>query len=222
MRQLLFAVNRPHATMKDKGTKVFISYKHSETRDRRNQFAAEIMRAGYQYVGETDDSDDYSNEEDATILSYIKSMVAQSEVTVILLSPRMAQSQWINVEIGFSLQSFNYISKDGIELCHHRNGVIGVLLRGEHGYNWALNPKGKGENGTQYNEDKFCEMVKLNRRNKVSGSHTVAQDTPYCEETDSYITIVREEEFLKNINKYIDQAYKKSLLASAYDIQTTS
>lgn len=208
--------------MRDKSTKVFISYKHSETKDRRNHFAAEIMRAGYRYVGETDDSHDYSNEGDAAIRRHIKSMIVDSEVTVIILSPRMSLSQWINDEIGYSLQDFNYINEDGIERCHRRNGVIGVLLRGEHGYDWALNPHGKRENGTLYNEDKFCKMVKLNRRNKVSDRHSENDGNSYCEETDSYISIVSEDDFLQNINKYIDQAYQKSLLISAYDIQTTA
>lgn len=208
--------------MSDKGTKVFISYKHSETRDRRNQFAAEILRAGYRYVGETDESEDYSKASKNATRRHIKSMIVQSEVTIIILSPRMSQSRWINFEIGFSLRNFNYINKSGIRLYHQRSGVIGVLLKGENGYDWALNPTGEKENGTLYNESQFCEMVKRNRRNRIKWAHCERSKERYCEDTDSYISIITEEDFLKNINKYIDLAYHKSLQDDEYEIRANS
>lgn len=208
--------------MTEQCLKVFISYKHSETTALRNKFAEALQQAHFLYVGETDETEDLSGKASEEIQEHIRGMIAKSQVTIIILSPQMALSNWIDTEISYSLQDFTYIDKNGVKFEHKRNGIVGVLLKGEDGYNWARNPQGELRYGTQYDEAKFCNMVKLNRRNSISCTHSENIIKQYCEGTGSYISIVTEEDFLQNINKYINQAYNKSLQDTEYEIRISS
>lgn len=205
--------------MTEQCLKVFISYKHSETTVYRNKFARALEQALFLYVGETDETKDLSGRPSDEIKYHIRGMIAKSQVTVIILSPQMALSNWIDTEISYSLQDFTYIDENGAKFEHKRNGIVGVLVKGEDGYNWAMNSQGDIHLGTQYDETKFCDLVKDNRRNRIDFASSERKASLYCEEMDSYISIVTEDEFLKDVQTHIQQAYQKSLMSEAYYIQ---
>lgn len=205
--------------MTEQCLKVFISYKHSETTVYRNKFARALEQALFLYVGETDETKDLSGRPSDEIKYHIRGMIAKSQVTVIILSPQMALSNWIDTEISYSLQDFTYIDENGAKFEHKRNGIVGVLVKGEDGYNWAMNSQGDIHLGTQYNETKFCNLVKDNRRNRIDSPCRERKGVSYCEEEDSYISIVTEDDFLENLHTHIHRAYQKSLLQQAYTIQ---
>lgn len=205
--------------MTEQRLKVFISYKHSEATVYRNKFARALEQALFHYVGETDGSPDFSNASNKKIHNHIRGMIAKSQVTVIILSPQMSLSNWIDTEISYSLRYFTAVDEKGVKIKHKRNGIVGVLLKGENEYNWAMQPQGDIHLGTQYNETKFCDLVKDNRRNRIDSPCRARKGVSYCEEEDSYISIVTEDDFLENIHTHIHRAYQKSLMKQSYAIQ---
>lgn len=73
-----------------------------------------------------------------------------------------------------------------------------------------------------YNEEYLYNIIKNNRYNQDPKQYSCQTCKSVDALTGSYIAFVEEEEFLNNIDKYIDNAYDKSENdASGYDITPT-
>lgn len=199
--------------------KVFISYKWSESRELRDEIIEELGKDASYYKGETSDSPDLTDTSTENIKKNLADMMYDTSVTIVIISPNMKKSKWIDWEIQYCLK--NITRKDRTS---HTNGIVGVIMKYNGGYDWFKTKVTHSDGcvSTSYQSDKVYDIVNNNRFNQNPKVYSC--DT--CKTVDalsgSYIAYVEEEDFLKNPTKYIDNAYDKSENdASGYDLVKT-
>lgn len=190
--------------------KTFISYKYSDvvegkTNNLRDRIIAKFGNDAKFYRGEDGYAKDLSSYSASYIKETLKEMIRDTSVTILILSPNMKQSQWMNWELSFSLSE---ITRNG--RISHSNGVVAVIQKQLtygiiDGYAWF-----KTWNGS-WDISKAFELVRLNRDNKKVYA-------PYSL-SDNYIDIVTEDMFLRDPFKYIEEAYTKSQNINYYNIR---
>lgn len=199
--------------------KTFISYKYSESRDLRDRIIAALGEdAGY-YRGETSDSPDLTDCKTETIKKNLRDMMYDTSVTIVILSPHMKESKWIDWEIEYCLKKNT--RKDRTS---RTNGVVGVISKVSGSYDWlkysATNADGCSV--SCYHNEKLYDIINNNRFNQNPKVYSC--NTCKCVDalTGSYIALIEEDDFLSNPQKYINNAYDKSENdASGYDIKPT-
>lgn len=196
--------------------KTFISYKYSEAQDLRDRIIEAMGDDASYYMGETSDSPDLTDTSTENIKKHLCDMMYNTSVTIVIISPHIKESKWIDWEIEYSL-SLN-TRKDRTS---HRNGVVGVIQKVNGGYDWVRysNQHPDGHITTDYYTHKVYDIINNNRCNQTPKVYHCVQ----CKSIDalrgSYISYVDEDTFLANIDKYIDNAYDKSENDGAgYDI----
>lgn len=199
--------------------KVFISYKWSESRELRDEIIEKQGKDASYYKGETSDSPDLTDTSTENIKKNLADMMYDTSVTIVIISPNMKKSKWIDWEIQYCLK--NITRKDRTS---HTNGIVGVIMKYNGGYDWFKTKVTHSDGcvSTSYQSDKVYDIVNNNRFNQNPKVYSC--DT--CKTVDalsgSYIAYVEEEDFLKNPTKYIDNAYDKSENdASGYDLVKT-
>lgn len=185
----------------------FISYKYSDARDVRDRIFENMGEYAKFYRGENGFSPNKSDDSDDVIWNYLKDMIWDTSVTIVVLSPEMLKSSWISDEISYSLKK---ISRDGTQ--SQRNGVVAVIKKVNGGYSWFkykhTNPDGHVT--TCYHEEKVFDIIKNNRRNQESPVYCCEKCQSIDALTGSYIAYVEEDEFIDNMDKYIENAFQKS------------
>lgn len=199
--------------------KAFISYKWSESRELRDEIIEKLGKDASYYKGETSDSPDLTDTSTENIKKNLADMMYDTSVTIVIISPNMKKSKWIDWEIQYCLK--NIMRKDRTS---HTNGIVGVIMKYNGGYDWFKTKVTHSDGcvSTSYQSDKVYDIVNNNRFNQNPKVYSC--DT--CKTVDalsgSYIAYVEEEDFLKNPTKYIDNAYDKSENdASGYDLVKT-
>lgn len=187
--------------------KTFISYKYSESVDLRDRIIDAMGEDAIYYQGENGFSPNKSDDSDDAIWNYLKEMIWPTTVTIVILSPKMTESSWIESEISYSLKK---IPRDGT--ISHRNGVVAVIKKVNGKYDW-FKYYYDGEDGHSlmgYHEEKVFVIISQNRRNRSPQVYCCNK----CKSIDpllgSYISYVEEDEFLRNIDKYINNAFDKA------------
>ena len=187
--------------------KTFISYKHSESIDLRDRIIKAMGEDAIYYKGENGFSPNKSDDSDDAIWNYLKDMIWPTTVTIVILSPHMKESSWIESEISYSLKK---ISRDGIT--SQRNGVVAVIKKENNSYEW-FKYSYKAPDGHSlmlYYEEKVFDIISKNRRNQDPPVYCCKQCRSIDPLTGSYISYVEEDEFLQNIDKYINNAFDKA------------
>ena len=199
--------------------KTFISYKYSESQDLRDRIIDALGEDATYYKGETSDSPDMTDCKTETIKKNLRDMMYDTSVTIVILSPNMKESKWIDWEIEYCLKK---ITRKG--RTSHTNGVVGVISKVNGTYDWLkyTTTNKDGCSVSNYHDEKLYDIINNNRYNqdpKVYSCST-CQCVNYL--TGSYIAFVEEDDFLANPQKYIDNAYEKSENdASGYNIEPT-
>lgn len=196
--------------------KTFISYKYSEAQDLRDRIIEAMGDDASYYMGETSDSPDLTDTSTDNIKKHLCDMMYNTSVTIVIISPHIKESKWIDWEIEYSLSRNTRKGRTS-----HRNGVVGVIQKVNGNYDWfkfkVIKPNGHQLN--DYHNELLYPIISNNRQNQVPPVY-------HCEEcksidalTGSYIAFVEEDEFIANYDKYIDNAYDKSENDGAgYDI----
>ena len=186
----------------------FISYKYSDAVDVRDRIYKNMGEYARFYRGENGFSPNKSDDCDDSIWNYLKDMIWGTSVTIVVLSPEMINSSWIPDEISYSLKK---ISRDGTQ--SQRNGVVAVIKKVNGDYSWfkyKINyPDGHASNG--YHEEKVFKIITENRRNQEPPIYVCERCHTIDSLNGSYIAYVEEDEFINNMDKYIENAYQKSL-----------
>lgn len=196
--------------------KTFISYKYSEAKDLRDKIIEKLGNDSKYYRGENGYSDDLTSLKSSTIKKYLSDMIWGTSVTIVILSPNMKYSNWIEWELQYSLrvQSRN-------EITSRANGIVAVIQKDKISalydslginfdpYGWLKLPQQNGN--FSYRKDLLFPVIYENRFNKETWADKYLPR--------DYIEIVTEESFLKNPNKYIDSAYEKSCAIDSYIIK---
>ncbi|MGM9529694.1 MAG: TIR domain-containing protein [Phascolarctobacterium sp.] len=199
--------------------KTFISYKYSEAQDLRDRIIDALGEDAQYYKGETSESPDLTDTSTENIKKNLTDMMYDTSVTIVIISPNIKKSKWIDWEIEYSLKN---ITRKG--RTSHTNGVLGVIMKVDGDYSWfkyTVNHK-DGCTATNYHEEKVYDIINKNRYNQKPKKYSCDVCKTVDALTGSYISFVEEDEFLKYPDKYIDNAYDKSENdAQGYDIVKT-
>ena len=187
--------------------KTFISYKYSEARGLRDRIINALGEDAKYYRGEDGFSDDLSDCKAETIKCYLADMIYDTSVTIVIISPNMNQSERIDWELSYSLKSITRSDRTS-----HPNGIVGVVMEHNGNYDWFIYNTQHNDGCTtrNYYTNKCPKIITENRANQKVSQYCC----PNCKSIDplfgSYISFVKEDEFLDNPQKYIDNAYNKS------------
>ncbi|WP_404991294.1 TIR domain-containing protein [Cupriavidus pauculus] len=196
--------------------KTFISYKYSEAQDLRDRIVDSLGDDAIYYRGETTESPDLTDTTAENIKNNLKDMMFDTSVTIVIVSPNMVQSKWIDWEIEYSLKE---ITRD--ERTSATNGVVGVIMKSGGGYDWltASQTNADGCSVRTIDGNKLYPIINNNRYNiKGDDGFACAHCKTYDRLTGSYISLVDEELFLKDPGFYIESAYDKSKKLDEYNI----
>ena len=197
--------------------KTFISYKYSEGQELRNKIIEALGDDAIYYKGETSDSPDLTDTSTENIKRVLKDMMYDTSVTIVIISPNMKESKWIDWEIEYCLK--NIKRKDRTS---YTNGIVGVIMKYNGDYNWfkSTGINCHGNVTSLYKLDKVYSIISNNHFNSNPKKWHCSKCETYDFMDGSYITFVEEDDFLNNPNKYIDNAYDKSENdAFGYDLQ---
>ncbi len=85
--------------------KTFISYKYSEAQDLRDRLIKALGDDASYYQGETSDSPDLTDTSTENIKKNLKDMMYDTSVTIVIISPHIKESKWIDWEIEYCLKN---------------------------------------------------------------------------------------------------------------------
>ena len=188
--------------------KTFISYKYSDvvegrSNNLRDRIIAKFGDDSKFYRGEDGFTKNLSSYAASTIKEKLKKMIRDTSVTIIILSPNMRLSDWMNWELTYSL---TITERDGRRSL--TNGVVAVVQKqptyfiGADGYSWFKDWHGN------WDTSKTFEIIRKNQSNKKANASITLSP--------NYIDIVSEDTFIRNPDKYIEEAYNKAQNIDCY------
>ena len=195
--------------------KTFISYKYSEAQSLRDEILKAMGDDATYYNGETSESPDLTDTSTENIKNNLKDMMHGTSVTIVIISPNIKGSVWIDWEIEYSLKEITREDRTS-----KTNGIVGVIMKVNGGYDWLYSNNKHNDGCTSRTVDAslLYKIINENRFNLEPMVYTC--DT--CKIVNildgSYISLIREEAFLKNPTTYIDNAYEKSKNIAAFNI----
>lgn len=195
--------------------KTFISYKYSEAQSLRDTILASMGDDATYYRGETSDSPDLTDSSTDNIKNNLKNMIFNTSVTIVIISPHMKESNWIDWEIEYSLKEYKRNSR-----ASKTNGLVGVIQKVDGNYSWLIKKQTKkdGHNTIYHDTSKLFDIINNNRFNQNPIEYYCEQCRTVDNKSGSYITLVTEEVFLNNISDYIEDAYNKSQKLWNYEL----
>lgn len=187
--------------------KTFISYKYSEAVNLRDKIIDKLGNDAIYYKGETSDSPCLKDIKTETIKEKLKNMMYDTSVTIVILSPNMRQSEWISWEIEYTLKNITRNNRTS-----HTNGIVAVIMKVDGSYDWFKYTKCNyhNEKTISYKMEKICDIIAQNHFNSEPPKWHCNNCKTYDWLNGSYITFIEEEEFLKKVEDYIENAYQKS------------
>lgn len=200
--------------------KTFISYKYNEAQRLRDDIIGALGDDATYYQGETSDSPDLTDTTTDNIKKNLKDMMYDTSVTIIVVSPSLKKSKWIDWEVEYSLKE---ITRD--DRVSRTNGIVGVIMKYNGGYGWLTGEKCydnycKCKNRT-IDDSKLYSIIAKNRYNLVKPEYTCEHCKSFDALSGSYISLIEENKFLTNPTKYIENAYEKSEKVDSFDIRKT-
>ena len=195
--------------------KTFISYKYSEARGLRDRIIKALGSDADYYRGETSDSPDLTDTSTENIKEKLKDKIWNTSVTIVIISPRMIESNWIEWEIEYSLKK---ITRENT--ASQTNGIVGVIMKCNGGYDWFIDEK-IGSDGCEYISYKnylLPDVIKKNMANQTLKEYSCEDCKTINKLTGNYISLIKEDVFLKNPQKYIENAWEKSQKLDQYNI----
>lgn len=194
----------------------FISYKYSEARDLRDKIIAKMGEHASYYKGETAESPDLTENSVQSIRENLKNMIFGTSVTIVIISPSIINSKWIDWEIEYSLKEY----KRG-DTTSRTNGIVGVVMKVDGNYNWLINST-TNTDGCSSRTIQNHKLYNIINNNRTNLNTTNKYSCPVCRTFDvlngSYISLVEEDKFLNDPDFYIENAYNKSKTVYNYNL----
>lgn len=187
--------------------KTFISYKYSESVNLRDKIIEALGKDATYYKGERSDSPDLTDTSTDNIKNNLKKMMCDTSVTIVVLSPNMTDSKWIDWEIEYCLKNITRKNRTS-----HTNGIVGVIKKNNGNYSWFKESRDDchGTSTVYYKMDKIFNIIANNHFNSNPQKWHCDKCKTYNRLSGSYISFIEEEEFLDNPKIYINNAYDKS------------
>lgn len=198
--------------------KTFISYKYSEAQGLRDRIIKALGEDASYYQGETSDSPDLTDYKTETIREHLKDMIFGTTVTIVIISPHMTESEWIDWEIEYSLREYSRNGKKS-----KSNGIVGVVMKVNGDYGWLRSTTTHEDGHTSTNNDtsKMYKIINDNRFNENPQVYSCSKCKTVDRLSGSYISLITEEEFLDDPNFFIENAYQKCQSVDKYKISKT-
>lgn len=195
--------------------KTFISYKYSEAKDLRDDIIKSLGDDATYYQGETSDSPVLTDTSTENIRKHLKDMIYGTSVTIVIISPNIKESNWIDWEIEYSLKETTRKDKKS-----RTNGIVGIVMKYNGGYEWLRTSTKKSDGHTSISTDDglLYEIISKNRFNQDPKEYFCNECKTVDALTGSYVSLVNEEDFLEDPNKYIDNGFEKAENISNYII----
>lgn len=212
----------------NKGYKVFISYKYKDIsvlqlQDRKDVEIGRTTARNYvdiiqEYFEDSShinkgekDGEDLSDFKEETIASKLRDKIYDSRVTIVLISPNMRNmkenedDQWIPWEIRYSLREPTRGGR-----ASHRNAILGVVLPDVYAhYSYAIEDSHCGSCSCVHypftNGFSILKELVLNRATPDLKENCIYSKR-ILEYPHSYMSVVKWEDFISDIDKYLDEA----------------
>lgn len=197
----------------------FISYKYSDARNTRDRIIDALGDDAKFYRGEHEGSPDMTDKATETIKAALKDMIFGTSVTIVILSPNMCESEWIDWEVEYSLRK-----ETRNERTSQMNGVVAVIQKVNGSYDWLKTHSTDchGTSTVNYKMEKLPEIIRENHFNSEPPIVHCNKCNTYDYVNGSFIAFVEEDEFISKIGFYIENAFKKATQGdSVYDICRT-
>ena len=195
----------------------FISYKYSEAQNLRDRIIEELGEDARYYKGETAESPDLGDTTTENIKENLKNMMFGTSVTIVIISPNMTQSKWIDWEIAYTLKC----NKRG-QTTSGTNGIVGVIMKVNGDYNWLVSFH-QNQDGCTYrysDKTKMYDIINGNRLNNITPDKYTCETCQLFDGLNgSYLSLITEDEFLTDPSKYIENAYDKSQTLDDFKLQ---
>ena len=187
--------------------KTFISYKYSEAQKLRDDILKQLGDDAKFYQGETADSPDLTDTSTENIKKNLKDMMYNTSVTIVIISPNIKSSKWIDWELEYCLKEIT--RKDRTS---YTNGIVAVIQKVNGGYGWfkTLNQQLDRCTTSSYSAHLVYNIINNNRFNQEPKVYSCDKCKCVTEATASYISYIDEDTFLSDPNKYIKIAFDKS------------
>ena len=143
-------------------------------------------------------------------------MIFDTTVTIIVVSPNIKQSKWIDWEIEYSLKEYKRNSR-----ASKTNGIVAVIQKINGDYSWIRKKNIKNDGHSTYTNDTsfLFDIINNNRFNQVPKEYICEDCLTVDANKGSYISIIEEDDFLKNPDFYIENAYQKSQNVENYNLK---
>ncbi len=198
--------------------KTFISYKYGEAQGVRDKIIKALGDDATYYQGETSNSPDLTDTSTENIKKNLRDMMYGTSVTIVVISPRLRESKWIDWEIEYSLKEITRQDKTS-----RTNGVVGVIMKYNGGYGW-LAGNSSYEDGCKprtIDNSKLYPIISNNRFNLKEPKYVCERCQTVDKLNGSYISLIDEEDFLADTTRYIENAYEKSETIETFNIIKT-
>ncbi len=198
--------------------KTFVSYKYSEAQDIRDEILDALGEDATYYQGETSDSPDLTDTTTDNIKKNLADMIHGTSVTIVVISPNLKQSKWIDWEIEYSLKEITRADNTS-----RTNGIVCVIMKYNGDYRWIVgqNSNDDGCKPRTIDDNMLYKIISGNRYNLKERKYACER----CKTVDilsgSYISLIEEADFLEDPSKYIENAYEKSQEVDTFEISKT-
>lgn len=194
----------------------FIAYKYSEAQDLRDKIIKKLGEDATYYRGETHESPDLTSTSVDNIKENLKNMIFGTSVTIVIISPNLINSKWVNWEIEYSLKEYKRNSTTS-----KTNGIVGVIMKVNGSYDWLVYRQTNADGCTSRNfhSSKLYGIINNNRFNlNTANKYSCSTCKTYSSLFGSYIALVDEDDFLNDPSHYIENAYDKSKSIENYNL----
>ena len=188
--------------------KTFIAYKYSEAQDLRDLIIKKLGDDASYYQGETADSPDLTDTSVENIKENLKNMIFGTSVTIVIISPKLKESNWVDWEIEYSLKEYKRSNTTS-----RTNGIVGVVMKVNGNYDWLISTKTNpdGCSSRSIDDSLLYNIVKGNRFNLIrEDKYSCSTCKTFDQLKGSYISLIEEDNFLNNPQFYIENAFEKS------------
>lgn len=186
---------------------IYLSYIHSDSMNFKFKILDRFKGRKYKISEESYDINSQSINQSEEELSKLEKKISKSDVTVVLISKNVLDSKWIPLEVQYSIDSTNSLNN---ETSH--KGIVGVVIP-EKGNDYSYIMK-KGMKGIwSVDKSKLPNIISANIHNEkvVQNKNNVNYD--------SFISVYRWEDFIRDFEGCINAAYDKATnYSNEYDI----
>ena len=195
--------------------KTFISYKYSEAQKVRDDIIEALGEDASYYKGETADSPDLTDSSTENIKENLKDMIYDTSVTIVIISPQIKESKWIDWEIEYSLKEISRSDRTS-----RTNGIIGVIKKVNNSYSWIVSHSSYEDGCKPRNIDStlLYDIINNNRYNQEPPKYICEKCKTIDKLNGSYISLIEQDDFLADPDKYIENAYEKASEIDSYKI----